>query len=272
MKAVCVLCLAGVVSAASAQSVLDFTIDPAQSSVDLIIEIDLGGLGGDTDTSTSSLSGLVQAAADDPEAASSLWLHDFFASMDSSLIYNWSLGFLSTADASLVGGTVEYANPGVILGPVPVVGGNFDFPSVPVILGGVMTVNYDIFLFGSGSEVIDLSTLGPSGAPYSGSVASSNGVMTMTSSIQIAATQPLIVNGSVIGDVIVSGTATMVATADIPDCPADFTGDGVLDFFDISAFLTAFSAQDPAADMNGDGAWDFFDIATFLAAFGAGCP
>jgi len=60
---------------------------------------------------------------------------------------------------------------------------------------------------------------------------------------------------------------------DEPDpCPADINGDGVLDFFDISAFLSAFSALDPISDFNGDGQWDFFDISAFLNAFSAGCP
>ena len=57
----------------------------------------------------------------------------------------------------------------------------------------------------------------------------------------------------------------------VPDCPADINGDGVLDFFDISAFLAAFASQDPIADMNGDGVIDFFDVSTFLGAFAAGC-
>lgn len=55
-------------------------------------------------------------------------------------------------------------------------------------------------------------------------------------------------------------------------CPADFTGDGALDFFDVSAFLAAFGAMDPIADFTGEGAFDFFDVSAFLAAFGAGCP
>jgi len=56
------------------------------------------------------------------------------------------------------------------------------------------------------------------------------------------------------------------------NCPADLTGDGTLDFFDISAFLTAFSSSDPSADFTGDGIFDFFDISAFLSAFSAGCP
>lgn len=59
---------------------------------------------------------------------------------------------------------------------------------------------------------------------------------------------------------------------DVTPCPADLSNDGVLDFFDISAFLTAFSNQDPIADFANDGTFDFFDISAFLAAFSAGCP
>ena len=55
-------------------------------------------------------------------------------------------------------------------------------------------------------------------------------------------------------------------------CPVDLTGDQTLDFFDISAFLSAFSAQDLVADFTGDGLLDFFDISAFLAEFSTGCP
>ncbi len=55
-------------------------------------------------------------------------------------------------------------------------------------------------------------------------------------------------------------------------CLADLTGDGVLDFFDISMFLSAFTVGDRAADFTGDGVLDFFDISAFLSEFIAGCP
>lgn len=55
-------------------------------------------------------------------------------------------------------------------------------------------------------------------------------------------------------------------------CIADLTGDGNLDFFDVSAFLNAYSAMDPLADFTGDGVYDFFDVSAFLNAFNAGCP
>ena len=45
-----------------------------------------------------------------------------------------------------------------------------------------------------------------------------------------------------------------------------------LDFFDASAFISAFNAQDPSADFNADGMYDFFDVSAFLTAFNDGCP
>ena len=55
-------------------------------------------------------------------------------------------------------------------------------------------------------------------------------------------------------------------------CRADLTEDGLLDFFDVSAFLDAFGAEDPAADFTADGLFDFFDVSAFLDFFGEGCP
>ncbi len=52
----------------------------------------------------------------------------------------------------------------------------------------------------------------------------------------------------------------------------DYNGDGVGDFFDVSAFIMDFNAMSPDADVNNDGAWDFFDVSLFIQAFTAGCP
>lgn len=56
-----------------------------------------------------------------------------------------------------------------------------------------------------------------------------------------------------------------------PDCVADMNIDCTLNFFDVSLFLTLFSAGDPVADINSDGALNFFDVSSFLQAFTAGC-
>jgi hypothetical protein len=47
---------------------------------------------------------------------------------------------------------------------------------------------------------------------------------------------------------------------------------GVMDFFDVQAFLGFFSAMDERADLIGDGVFDFFDVQAFLNAFSSGCP
>ncbi|MHA7814514.1 MAG: GC-type dockerin domain-anchored protein [Phycisphaerales bacterium] len=54
-------------------------------------------------------------------------------------------------------------------------------------------------------------------------------------------------------------------------CDADLSGDGGIDFFDVSTFLSYFSAQDVRGDLNGDGLFDFFDVSTFLQIYGQGC-
>ncbi len=58
----------------------------------------------------------------------------------------------------------------------------------------------------------------------------------------------------------------------IDPCPADLTGDGLVDFFDVSAFLTAYASMDPVADFNDDGSYNYFDVSAFLSAYGSGCP
>ncbi len=55
-------------------------------------------------------------------------------------------------------------------------------------------------------------------------------------------------------------------------CTGDFNNDGALNFFDVQAFLQAFSSQDPAADLTNDGVFNFFDVQAFLQAFSNGCP
>ncbi len=64
--------------------------------------------------------------------------------------------------------------------------------------------------------------------------------------------------------------ANLIGSACVADLAAP---QGQLTFADISAFLQAFTAQDPAADLAAPaGQFTFADISAFLAAFAAGCP
>jgi hypothetical protein len=61
----------------------------------------------------------------------------------------------------------------------------------------------------------------------------------------------------------------------IVSCPADFNGDGFLDFFDYDDYVRCFElGQCPpgrTGDFNGDGFADFFDYDAFVEAFESGC-
>jgi hypothetical protein len=55
-------------------------------------------------------------------------------------------------------------------------------------------------------------------------------------------------------------------------CPADFTGEGDLNFLDVSLFLSLYASQDPSADLTNDAMWNFLDVSLFLSLYGQGCP
>lgn len=266
---------AGALFMASALTIgapIDLTVDPAQSSLNLSITVDIG-VASDTDTDSSTLSGTLEMDFDDAGNPTSISLVDMVVIIDQPMHYNWSFGFFGSADAALTDGTVLYALPGSPTGPVPVAAGLFMFPEILIDLGGQLKVNYDILLVGSGSELVDLGQQGSIGSEFSGNVSVIGDTITVSSTLPFDSTQPLVdSNGNEIGTVTTVGTATIVAAGTVPACAADLNGDGELNFFDVSAFLGAFAAMDPAADMNGDGLYNFFDVSAFLAAFAAGCP
>ena len=55
-------------------------------------------------------------------------------------------------------------------------------------------------------------------------------------------------------------------------CAADLNRDGLLNFFDASAFVVAFLDQDELADFDEDGDVTIADVSAFLSAFNQGCP
>lgn len=64
----------------------------------------------------------------------------------------------------------------------------------------------------------------------------------------------------------------MVIRVQAADCEVDLNPDGLVDFFDLQAFLNAFASHTAEGDWNGDALYDFFDVLAFLNAFSAGCP
>lgn len=57
-------------------------------------------------------------------------------------------------------------------------------------------------------------------------------------------------------------------------CPADLVGQpGILNFFDLAAYIARFNARDPRADLAPPaGVFNFFDLAAYLDLYNMGCP
>ena len=66
-------------------------------------------------------------------------------------------------------------------------------------------------------------------------------------------------------------SVALVIIADAPGCVGDWTGEGVVNVFDILAFLTDWNAMAPAADLNESGTVDIFDVLAFLESWNSGC-
>ena len=120
-----------------------------------------------------------------------------------------------------------------------------------VTLGGTLVVDATAAEFVLGESLTVLSATG--------------GIVGMFDSVQIIG---LGINQAMVVSVV-GGEVHLAAAM---ECTADLDGDGVLDFFDVSAFLTAFGSGSSDADLNGDGVFDFFDVSLFLTALGVGCP
>lgn len=68
-----------------------------------------------------------------------------------------------------------------------------------------------------------------------------------------------------------TGTTWNFRTA--ANCQADFNNDGMLNFFDLSAYLAAYNAHNSSADLASPfGVFNFFDVAAYLNLYNAGCP
>jgi hypothetical protein len=66
--------------------------------------------------------------------------------------------------------------------------------------------------------------------------------------------------------------AVVVLVPNTSICAADLTLDDELNFLDISAFLSSFSAGDPSVDFDQSGSLNFLDVSAFLGMFSDGCP
>jgi endonuclease I len=166
------------------------------------------------------------------------------------------------------------------LGTISMGDGDFSqsFSFFNIAAGGSFGAPIDIELVSSVGDTGALSTdfsavssLAASGSSSFDAVLDDqiDGSFSATYTFRVYNDRSLFAGGSSVEDLTLVLSGVVEAGA---GCVADFTGDGELNFFDVSAFLNLFSAGDPLADLNGDGVFNFFDVSAFLNAFGAGCP
>ena len=90
-----------------------------------------------------------------------------------------------------------------------------------------------------------------------------------------AGTTYVVVVGTYLAGTRGPGLLSIDCAGSPPVCPADFNGDGFLDFFDYDDFVNCFESGNcppgKTADYNGDGFADFFDYDAFVGGFEAGC-
>lgn len=120
------------------------------------------------------------------------------------------------------------------------------------------------------TDFVDVGSLAASGNASFNAILSDqgDGTFSATYTFRVYNDRSMFAGGSSIEDL----TLVLSGVVGAGGCIADITGDGDLNFFDVSAFLTLFSGGDLGADFTGDGQLNFFDVSAFLAAFGAGCP
>lgn len=106
---------------------------------------------------------------------------------------------------------------------------------------------------------------------YEPQVGDSFSIATVSGTIGTLPSEAIDTTGSGIAYAVDAIGSDIVVTV-IAGCPADLNMDGEINFFDVSAFLTAFNSMDPIADFNDDELFNFFDVSAFLTAYNAGCP
>lgn len=273
-RLVCLSILGALLVGFAAAETFEVPLDPGQSSLEFELCI-----AGSCDTDSSAISGPVTIELDSVDSPTQVWLHDFHLAASSDLHWHISWGILGSFDADATGLLLNYANPGLPMGPEPVVGGVFSFLSVPASMEG--TYSYTATgvpcwaLELAGRPCNDTQNLADMGTPifdeWSSTISSQDRVVTLTSAIDV--TLPLDPNNPDLGTLSVYGS--LQGQTYVP-MPGDVDGDGDVDLSDLAGVLGAYGActgdpsYNPAADFDDSGCVDLSDLATLLGNYGYG--
>jgi len=243
--------LCGLFTSFAQAQIIPLTLDPAQSSV----SVSIGG-----SPSTSQISGdLTLDLQSSGPPAGDVQITDLNIVVDESLSFTLFLFVGATTSPGDV--TLSMVNPGA---PGTIAGGSFTQLDNQFMFGGDLDIS-DPFGLAGGNQTVDLSTIDLNLFDFDAvSIAQSGDVVTVSNTVSFNETLDL---GVVTIPIIVQ--ATYVASGVVPASVllGDVNLDSVVDFSDISAFISiltngGFQAE---ADVDGSGMVDFEDIAPFIA-------
>jgi hypothetical protein len=249
-------------------------IDPALSQVTATLTIQ-----GQSAVDTSPVTGFVELSLDTVGAPVQVRGRDLRVELTETLNFNISFGFLGQFNSTLAGLVVQYANPGTVVGPVPIdANGAFLFAGVPADLEGVL--NYTAtglvcaVLLNSTpplpcTDTDDLSTEPTQSVDFDAVASISGRTVTLTASID--RTAPIDAANPSLGTIRVVGTVR--GSVVVPVLPGDADASCNVNFTDITAVLANFGTEGPGVpgDTNADDVVNFTDITTVLANFGTSC-
>lgn len=259
--------------AASAER-FSIPINTAQSTVSVTLTLQ-----GRSATDTSPVSGFFAGELRSVNTPTELYVSDFDLTLTETLVLNISFGFLGSFNSTVTGFQLQYAQPGVDVGPSLLSMGSFQFSAVPANLFGMLNYNATglvcTALQGSMLPCVatqDLSQQNPvSVDTLTGTITSAARVVTLVSSLdQTEFIDPL--NPS-LGTIRVVGTIRGSVTVPEP-CPGDADGDGMVGLSDIAAIINNW-AQDGAprrpGDLDEDGLVGIGDLAQVIENWEAAC-
>ncbi|MEK6701185.1 MAG: Ig-like domain-containing protein, partial [Planctomycetota bacterium] len=191
----------------------------------------------------------------------------------------WILNSGKTSEAFVAGPAVLVASS-----PAP---GTTTTPGVGVSSAS-LTFSENIAASGA-NFVVTREGSGPVAATYSYASGTQTATLTFASDLApgvytITSAGSILANGQDLDGEMTDGAlptgngiagGEIAVTFTVPQCPADFDGDGTVDFFDYDAFVACFEggtcAPGKTADYDGDGTVDFFDYDAFVVAFETPC-
>ncbi|MGP1273166.1 MAG: GC-type dockerin domain-anchored protein [Phycisphaerales bacterium] len=262
------LLAAALLGPAAAAQPITLTVDPAQSVIDVSIEL-ATALGNRTDSDSSPVVGFATIELEPSPAFASITLTDYSFAAQDTLSFVFDYGFLGSVTATGAGIGLELPVGGAATTGLVDGAGAFSLIGVPTqTIGTITSTGTGIVGAGIGTIVTDLGANAPASLDTAGTIT------VVGDTVTLAITVPLSVS-EVVADGItatVTGSATLIATGTIPPtCLPDVNGNGALDPGDFTAWVAAYNAQDPAADQNSDGLIDPSDFSAWVANFNAGC-